>query len=110
MARLDALDGWEWLASGGGLDPWDGTRWPCLQRCAVGPQSPTPHPLWFLFLAASVSWALTIGSPVITWGTSPLPPLPCPGRSPTPIGTLHTPASQIAPCGNFMLCSDNLVS
>jgi len=82
MARLDALDGWEWLASGGGLDPWDGTRWPCLQRCAVGPQSPTPHPLWFLFLAASVSWALTIGSPVITWGTSPPPSSALPWEKP----------------------------
>ena len=65
MAWLDALDGWEWPASGGGLNPWDRRRRPCLQSCAVGPQSPTPHSLWFLFLAAGVAWAFTVGSPVI---------------------------------------------
>lgn len=40
--QLDTLDGWEWPSSGGGLDPWDRRRRPCLQSCAVGPQSPRP--------------------------------------------------------------------
>ena len=42
--------------------------------CRAVPWVLSPHAppsLWFLFLAAGVAWALTIGSPVITWDTLP---------------------------------------
>lgn len=107
MAPLDVLGGWECPASGDGLEPCDGRKRPSLQSCAMGPQSPAPHPLSGSCFLALVSLRPSLLVPCGNLGDT-LPPSSALGEAPHPQGPYTHQTSQIAPCGNFVLCSDKL--
>ena len=107
MAPLDMLGGWQCPASGDGLEPCDGRKRPSLQSCAMGPQSPAPHPLSGSCFLVLVSLRPSLLVPCGNLGDT-LPPSSALGEAPHPQGRYTHQTSQIAPCGNFVLCSDKL--
>lgn len=99
---------WEWLASGGGLDPLGQEGGGPVCRAVLWVLSPHAPPSLVL---VSCCWCC-LGPhrwfPCDNLGHLHSLTLPLPWEKPHTHRTLHTPASQIAPCGNSVLCSDKL--